>query len=80
MRVSTLGVSGHLTTVAALLGVTSLALAAQVNTASRATAGSSARSSAAPTGEFDFSRDGRELFAAKPDNIFLVKMNWWLSR
>jgi hypothetical protein len=38
------------------------------------------RSSTGPAGEFDFSRDGRELLAARPDNIFLVKMNWWLSR
>ena len=38
------------------------------------------RSSSAPTGEFDFGHDRAALFAAKPDDIFLVKMNWWLSR
>lgn len=31
-------------------------------------------------GNFDFTRDRQELFAAHPDNIFLVKVNYWLSR
>lgn len=38
------------------------------------------RSSSASEGDFDFSRDQQALFASRPDNIFLVKMNWWLSR
>ncbi len=38
------------------------------------------RSSADATGEFDFGRDSRAPTATRPDNIFLVKMNWWLSR
>ena len=31
-------------------------------------------------GDFDLSRDGRALFAARPDNIFLIKASWWLAR
>jgi hypothetical protein len=31
-------------------------------------------------GDFEFNRDQEALFAARPDNIFLVKMNWWLAR
>ena len=31
-------------------------------------------------GDFDFSRDRPLLLAARPDNIFLVKASWWLSR
>jgi len=31
-------------------------------------------------GNFDFSRDLDALFGAKSDNIFLVKMNFWLNR
>ncbi|MDQ8155398.1 MAG: DUF5916 domain-containing protein, partial [Gemmatimonadota bacterium] len=38
------------------------------------------RSSSDATGEFDFDRDSRALAASRPDNIFLVKMNWWLAR
>ena len=38
------------------------------------------RSSSDVMGEFDFSRDQRALFEARPDNIFLLKINWWLSR
>ncbi len=32
----------------------------------------------ASRGDFDFGRDRNALFAAKPDNILLVKMNYWL--
>jgi hypothetical protein len=31
-------------------------------------------------GDFDFSRDRQELFATHPDNIFLIKVNYWLAR
>ena len=31
-------------------------------------------------GDFAFSRDADALFTAKADNVFLVKMNWWLNR
>jgi hypothetical protein len=31
-------------------------------------------------GDFEFNRDQEALFAARPDNIFLVKLNWWLAR
>ena len=31
-------------------------------------------------GSFDFTRDRDALFAAHPDNIFLVKVNYWLGR
>ena len=30
-------------------------------------------------GDFDFSRERRELFRAQPDNIFLVKFSYWLN-
>jgi hypothetical protein len=30
-------------------------------------------------GDFDFNRDRRALFGTRPDNIFLVKMNYWLN-
>lgn len=30
-------------------------------------------------GDFDFARDRRALFAAEPDNIFLLKVNYWLN-
>jgi hypothetical protein len=38
------------------------------------------RSDAASQGDFDFGRDRDALFAARPQNIFLVKASWWLSR
>ncbi len=38
------------------------------------------RSSSDASGDFDLGRDARALTATRPDNIFLVKMNWWLSR
>jgi len=34
---------------------------------------------AAPIGDFDFRHDSAELFRIRPDNIFLVKVNYWLS-
>jgi len=37
------------------------------------------RSDAQPYGDFDFGRDRRALFSTRPDNIFLVKMNYWLN-
>ncbi len=37
------------------------------------------RQNFASHGDFDFGRDRSALFAAKPDNIFLVKMNYWLG-
>jgi hypothetical protein len=37
------------------------------------------RSDVAPFGDFSLGRDRRALFGASPDNIFLVKMNYWLN-
>jgi len=37
------------------------------------------RSDFQPYGDFDFGRDQRALFGTRPDNIFLVKMNYWLN-
>jgi hypothetical protein len=37
------------------------------------------RSDVAPYGDFAFGRDQRALFDARPDNIFLVKMNYWFN-
>ncbi len=37
------------------------------------------RSDFAPVGDFSLGRDRRALFAAQPDNIFLVKVNYWLN-
>jgi hypothetical protein len=37
------------------------------------------RSDSQPYGNFDFGRDRRALFGTRPDNIFLVKMNYWLN-
>jgi hypothetical protein len=37
------------------------------------------RSDFQPYGDFDFGRDRRALFSTRPDNIFLVKMNYWLN-
>jgi len=34
----------------------------------------------ARVGDFDFSRDVDALFRAKADNVFLVKLNYWLNR
>jgi hypothetical protein len=30
-------------------------------------------------GSFDFGRDSRDLFRIEPDNIFMVKVNYWLN-
>ena len=38
------------------------------------------RAADAPFGDLDLARDRSALFAAKPDNIFLVKASWWLPR
>jgi len=37
------------------------------------------RSDVAPYGDFAFGRDQRALFRTRPDNIFLVKINYWLN-
>ena len=37
------------------------------------------RSDTAPFGDFDFRRDRQALFRATPDNIFLVKVSYWLG-
>jgi hypothetical protein len=31
-----------------------------------------------PVGDFAFDRDRRALIGTRPDNIYLVKLNWWL--
>jgi hypothetical protein len=38
------------------------------------------RAAGATFGDLDFARDRSALFRTKPDNIFLVKASWWLSR
>jgi hypothetical protein len=38
------------------------------------------RSASEAIGDFDFGRDRDALLASKPDNIFLVKASWWLTR
>ncbi len=37
------------------------------------------RSDLAPLGDFDFGRDRMALFRTRPDNIFVVKMNFWVN-
>ncbi|HEY8470824.1 MAG TPA: DUF5916 domain-containing protein [Longimicrobiales bacterium] len=37
------------------------------------------RSDTAPFGDLDFSRDRRALFRTQPDNVFLVKVSYWLG-
>ncbi len=37
------------------------------------------RSGYADYGRFDFQRDTRAIFEGKPDNVFLVKLNYWLN-
>jgi hypothetical protein len=37
------------------------------------------REDEAPLGDFRFARDRRALIATPPDNIFLVKINYWLN-
>ncbi len=38
------------------------------------------RSGMASIGDFDFVRDRQALFDSRPENIFLMKASWWLSR
>jgi hypothetical protein len=38
------------------------------------------RSAPMGVGNFDFSRDRHELLATRPDNIFLIKVNYWLAK
>ena len=38
------------------------------------------RAAGAAFGDLDLVRDRDALFAARPDNIFLVKASWWLAR
>jgi len=38
------------------------------------------REASAPVGDFALARDRRALFRAHPDNVFLVKVNYWLGR
>jgi hypothetical protein len=37
------------------------------------------RFDAAGRGDFDFQRDRKALLGTRPDNILLVKMNYWLN-
>jgi len=37
------------------------------------------RQDVAPYGDFDFGRDQHALLSARPDNVFLVKVNYWLN-
>jgi hypothetical protein len=37
------------------------------------------RSSEETVGDFRFRRDRAALFDARPDNVFLVKVNYWLG-
>jgi hypothetical protein len=39
-----------------------------------------ARSGSEAIGDFDFGRDRDALFSTRPDNVFLVKATWWLTR
>ena len=38
------------------------------------------RSDAVSAGDFDFTRDRQALFNARPDNVFVVKANFYLGR
>jgi hypothetical protein len=38
------------------------------------------RSGSARFGDFDLRRDTRELFGARPDNVFVVKVSYWIGR
>ena len=38
------------------------------------------RADQAPNGDFNFARDRNALFSIKPDNVFLVKVSWWVAR
>jgi hypothetical protein len=33
---------------------------------------------ASGTGDFDFTRDRQALFGAEPDNVFVLKVSYWL--
>jgi len=33
----------------------------------------------ADVGDFDLDRDRQALFGTRPDDIFLIKINYWLS-
>ena len=37
------------------------------------------RANVAPYGDFALGRDRRALFRARPDDIFVVKINYWLN-
>lgn len=37
------------------------------------------RETEAPIGDFSFGRDERALFATRPDNVFLVKVSYWIN-
>jgi len=37
------------------------------------------RQDVAGIGDFDFGRDHQALFGTRPDNIFLVKINYWIN-
>jgi len=37
------------------------------------------RSDRAEIGDFEFDRDRSALFRTRPDNIFLVKVNYWIN-
>jgi hypothetical protein len=37
------------------------------------------RADMAPYGDFALGRDRRALFSARPNNIFVVKVNYWLN-
>ena len=41
---------------------------------------SQGRNHSSRTGQFDFESDLGDLFGAMPDNIFMLKFNYWLSR
>ena len=41
---------------------------------------SQGRNHSARTGQFDFDSDLRDLFGVMPDNVFMVKLSYWLSR
>ena len=38
------------------------------------------RSGEEPTGTFDFNRAYPALFRDRPDNVFLIKVSYWLGR
>jgi len=41
---------------------------------------SQGRNAYAPDGSFDFGSDVGDLFAITPDNVFMVKLSYWMSR